>query len=206
MLQSTPVKPTPASPTFTRILDVAEHLVQTQGFNGFSYADISLELGIRKASLHHHFATKADLGKKLISRYHDTFLRALKQIDQDATDPKEKLERYAQIYREVLQRKRMCLCGMLAAEFETLPRAMRSGVQSFFAANEAWVVKVLDEGRRGGVFEFDGSSSAVAHFIISSLEGAMLVARSYGTVARFESVSQRLLADLRVEPPARAQR
>ncbi len=55
--------------TATRILDVAERLVQTRGFNGFSYADIAAELHITKASLHYHFASKAELGEALILRY-----------------------------------------------------------------------------------------------------------------------------------------
>jgi TetR/AcrR family transcriptional regulator, transcriptional repressor for nem operon len=184
------------SDTATRILNVAEQLVQTQGFNGFSYADISVELGIRKASLHHHFPTKAELGKQMIARYQTNFLAALAAIDARVDGPKEKLEAYAQIYRDVLNGKRMCLCGMLAAEFETLPRAMKAGVQSFFAANEAWVVAVLDDGRKRGVFGFEDSAPAVAHFVISSLEGAMLVGRSYGPASRFEAVARQLVAGL----------
>ena len=57
--------------TATRILDVAERLAQVRGFNGFSYADIAAEVGITKAALHYHFASKADLGEALISRYGD---------------------------------------------------------------------------------------------------------------------------------------
>lgn len=46
-----------------QILTSAQRLVQQRGFNGFSYADIADEVGIRKASLHHYFPTKTDLGK-----------------------------------------------------------------------------------------------------------------------------------------------
>src|ERR1700694_3257471 len=45
--------------TASKVLDVAERLVQVNGFNGFSYADASSELGITKAALHYHFARKA---------------------------------------------------------------------------------------------------------------------------------------------------
>lgn len=182
--------------TATRILDVAEALVQTQGFNGFSYADISDELGIRKASLHHHFATKAQLGEELIARYEKNFLSALAQIDATAKSPKARLDRYAGLYRDVLEKKRMCLCGMLAAEFDTLPRAMKKRVEAFFDANEAWLVKVLDDGRRQKSLHFTGPSAQTARFLVSSLEGAMLVARSYGSSTRFDAVSKRVLASL----------
>src|SRR5207248_5636263 len=93
--------------TAQRILDVAERLVQTQGFNGFSYADISAELGITKASLHYHFATKAALGSALITRYCAEFRHALEGIDISAADAREKLRRYAGLYAEVLRQHRM---------------------------------------------------------------------------------------------------
>ena len=54
--------------TAARILDVAERLVQTRGFNGFSYADVASELDVTKASLHYHFPGKAELGQALIAR------------------------------------------------------------------------------------------------------------------------------------------
>ena len=107
--------------TAERILEVAERLVQVQGFNAFSYADISGELHIRKASLHHHFPTKAALGQALITRYHQRFVESLAGIRRDSQDARTRLARYAQLYREVLREQRMCLCGVLAADFATLP-------------------------------------------------------------------------------------
>src|SRR5215212_1986418 len=118
--------------TSQRILDVAERLVQTRGFNGFSYADIADALKVTKASLHYHFPAKADLGKRLIERYERNFLAALEQIDREARDGREKLRRYAGIYGDVVRANRMCLCGMLAAEFGTLPEAMRDELRHFF--------------------------------------------------------------------------
>ena len=188
--------------TAMRILDVALRLVQVQGFNAFSYADVSAELRITKASLHHHFPTKAALGKALITRYKDTFLAALSEIDREVVAPLEKLRAYADIYISVLRQERMCLCGMLAADFETLPKAMRAAVTEFFRANEEWLARVLDEGRRASALRFDGPPAATAAFLVSSLEGAMLVARSYGGVAKLESVTETLLASLAVRRAA----
>src|SRR6185436_19902533 len=98
-----------------RNLDIAERLVQTRGFNGFSYADIAEAMSVTKASLHYHFRSKADLGKSLIARYEKNFLAALAQIDDESKDAGDKLRRYAAIYGSVLGDDRMCLCGMLAA-------------------------------------------------------------------------------------------
>jgi TetR/AcrR family transcriptional repressor of nem operon len=189
--------------TADRILDVAERLVQVHGYNGFSYADVSAAVRIRKASLHYHFPTKAGLGTALIARYRSAFLDALEAIDRGSGDERRKLDAYAGLYAKVLQQGRMCLCGMLAADVETLPRSMRAGVIGFFDANEEWLTEVLAAGRRAGVLAFAGSPRATATFLVSSLEGAMLISRSYGGVARFQGVVKKLLDDL---TPATRQR
>ena len=179
-----------------RILDVAERLVQTRGFNGFSYADIAEALHVTKASLHYHFRAKADLGKSLIERYERNFLAALEAIDAQAKDGRDKLRRYAAIYGSVLAANRMCLCGMLAAEFGTLPEPMRDAMRHFFDENERWLATVLKEGKRDKVLKFRGSPIEAARALVGALEGAMMIARSYGDPARFKAVSDRLLAGL----------
>jgi len=182
--------------TATRILDIAERLAQMRGFNGFSYADIAAELGISKASLHYHFATKADLGEALIGRYAARFSEALAAIDAGTSAAPAKLRDYADLYADVLRSQRMCLCGMLAAEYPTLPDAMQASVVSFFDQNEAWLQHVLEEGRRDGSLQFTGSSRDVARMIVSCLEGAMLVARPYGDIPRFQEAAASLMTGL----------
>jgi TetR/AcrR family transcriptional repressor of nem operon len=182
--------------TSQRILDIAERLVQTRGYNGFSYADIAHSLGVTKASLHYHFAAKADLGRHLIERYERNFLAALAGIDGVAADARDKLARYVDIYAGVLGNNRMCLCGMLAAEFATLPKPMREEMRRFFDENERWLVAVLEQGRRRKELSFRGPAVDVARALVGALEGAMMLARSYGDAARFRTVADRLLADL----------
>jgi TetR/AcrR family transcriptional repressor of nem operon len=189
-------RPAASADTSHRILDVAERLVQTRGFNGFSYADIASALTVTKASLHYHFPTKAELGKQLIERYEKTFLEALGEIERTGTDARDKLRRYARIYADVLRANRMCLCGMLAAEYATLPKPMREEMRHFFDENERWLVAVLEQGRAAGHLRFSGAALDVARAIVGSLEGAMMIARSYGEVARFQVVADRLLAEL----------
>src|SRR5258706_1488668 len=185
-----------ASDTAQRILDIAERLVQTRGFNGFSAADIAETMKVTKASLHYHFPAKADLGKRLIERYESNFLSALAAIDEATDDPREKLRRYAAIDGSVLGDQRMSLCGMLAAEFGTLPKPMRDQLRHYFDTNERWLIEVLQKGRRDRVLKFAGIPAGAAQALIGSLEGAMMIARSYGDVGRFKTVSGRLLADL----------
>src|SRR5579864_7305498 len=116
--------PAPAA-TAGRILDIAERLVQTRGYNGFSYADISSELRIRNASVHYHFPSKTDLGRRLVARYRENFMMALAELEGQTTDARRRLRAYVGLWSRVLRdRDRMCLCGMMAADIATLPRAV----------------------------------------------------------------------------------
>jgi len=189
--------------TAERILDVAERLVQTQGFNAFSYADIAEELHITKASLHYHFPTKVTLGARLIARYTEGFLGALGRIDQKEKKPLSKLRAYVRLYEDVLRKDRMCLCGMLAADFATLAVEMREPLKTFFDENEKWLAAILEKGRRDKELRFTGAPGEEARVLVAALEGAMLVARSYGEVARFTTASGRLLRALQ---PVNAER
>jgi TetR/AcrR family transcriptional regulator, transcriptional repressor for nem operon len=182
--------------TAQRILDVAEQLVQSRGYNGFSYADIAGELGITKASLHYHFASKAELGEALIERYSARFAEALERIDGTCAGARAKLDAYAGLYADVLRGHRMCLCGMLAAEYQTLPQSMRGSVIRFFDHNVTWLADVLAEGRSDGELSFSGDPSDASQTILSALQGAMLVARPYGDPARFQATAARTIDSL----------
>ena len=181
--------------TAERALDVAEQLVQVRGFNGVSYADVAVELGVTKAALHYHFSTKAELGEALINRYTSRFEAALEQIDQEPGDASAKISAYAAIYLDVLRQQRMCLCGMLAAEYQTLPLPMQHAIVRFFDINETWLERVLDEGQRSGTLRHRGSARGAAQVVISTLEGAMLVARMHDDPDRLEVATQQMLAE-----------
>jgi TetR/AcrR family transcriptional repressor of nem operon len=184
--------------TAERMLELAERLVQMRGFNGFSYADIARELGVTKASLHYHFPTKAELGLRLIERYSEGFADALAVIDTRGDGARAKLHAYVALYSVVLRANRMCLCGMLAADYATLPEPMKSAVIDFFAANETWLATLLEQGRVTGEIHFTGDPLDMARLLVGSLEGAMLIARSFDEPARFQAIADRLLDELEV--------
>jgi len=189
-------RPASEIPVSQRILEVAEQLAQTRGFNGFSYADVAEKLHVTKASLHYHFPSKADLGRALIERYHVVFVAALEAIDREAQGGPDKLRRYAGLYDSVMRNDRLCLCGMLAAEYSTLPAPMQAELRRFFDANEVWLAAVLEDGRLAGELAFRGTPKQRARVVLGALEGAMLVARAYDEGRRFQSAAKQVLADL----------
>jgi TetR/AcrR family transcriptional repressor of nem operon len=188
--------------TTVRILDVAERMLQVRGYNGFSYGDVAEELGITRAALHYHYRGKAELGQALIERYAARFAAALAVLDATAPDAAAKLRGYAGLYLDVMSADRMCLCGMLAAEHRTLPDPLQKAVCAFFRSNTEWLTAVVEQGRNDGSLHVTGTAEDTATMVLGSLEGAMLIARLDGEVARFRASADHLLAALTSTVPA----
>jgi TetR/AcrR family transcriptional regulator, transcriptional repressor for nem operon len=179
-----------------QILTSAQRLVQQRGFNGFSYADIASEVGIRKASLHHHFPTKTDLGLALIEVYSGQLNSALLNISGLSLPTNEKLEAYIGLYRCSLEAGRMCLGGMLASEALTLDTVMLPSLKRFFVRNTEWLTEILAEGESQQLFILSGSAADHARMLLSALQGALLIARATGDHEAFEQTASSLMSGL----------
>lgn len=179
-------------------MEVAQELLQSKGFHAFSYADIAERVGIRKASIHYYFASKNDLGEALISHYRDVFSKARALIDETHELSLARLEAYAELYRNALaQDNRMCLCGMLAADFMTLPEAIQTEVRAFMSENATWLAQTLEDARVNKEVSFAGAAQQEAELLLSGLEGGMLVARSLDGVEQFSLIVEQLFAKYR---------
>ncbi len=182
------------------LLDAAERLVRSRGFNGFSYRDLANEVGIKTASIHYHFPSKSDLGEALVERERDVFAQHLAQLDAEEKDPRRRLERFVRLFQAstIGCGNRMCLGAMLAVEQDTLPASMRQAVQELFTQNEAWLAKLLEEGRKLRQFSFKGPAEVAARALFSSLEGALLTARTFQDIRRFEAATRWILQTISV--------
>ena len=129
----------------------------------------------------------------MVQRYGERFAEALAAIDAAPAPAAQRLTAYCEVYRRVLLEGRMCLCGMLAADYHTLADPMRAAVTRFFVENEAWVGALLEAGRLDGSIVVREPALEVARTVIASLEGAMLVARPFESAAVFDAVVGRLL-------------
>jgi TetR/AcrR family transcriptional repressor of nem operon len=165
--------------TRERILDTAQRLAQERGFNAFSYADISEAIGIRKASIHHHFAAKEDLELALVARYRADFDAKLDGILQKhGGDALECLRQYGKLYQATLAKGGICLCGMMASDMGALPQPLRLPLQHFFDEHKAWLAGVLDMGRKHKQVGFDGSAARKAQAMLATLQGGLLIANA----------------------------
>jgi TetR/AcrR family transcriptional repressor of nem operon len=173
----------PTTDTKTAIMDVAQELIQRGGVNAMSYQHISDAIGIRKASIHHHFPTKDSLIEAVLQRYAVYFFRLVDDIFESKLDPEAKLRKYAGLFEATLcegKKDKACLFGMLGAELSTLGSPSVAGVRKFYRENEARLARVLDEGREKGQFRFKGEAKMAAAMIFALLEGGALMARAEG--------------------------
>jgi TetR/AcrR family transcriptional repressor of nem operon len=178
------------SDTRTRLLDAAQDLVQRVGANAMSYQHLADVVGIRKASIHHHFPTKSDLLCALIDRYHDTFMGAIGHIVAGRGDGASQFRRYCGLFEATVAQRgqqRACPCGMLGAEIATLAPAAAARLQRFYRANAEALGALLERGRSDGSLRFGGDARALAGAVFALLEGAMLVARVDGGPAAMRS-------------------
>jgi TetR/AcrR family transcriptional repressor of nem operon len=166
------------SATAERVLDAAEGLIQQHGYNGFSYEDIARLVGIRKPSIHHHFSTKAELVAVVAHRYSHRFEEQLLAIERRHASAPARLKAYAALFEQTFaQHQRLCLCGMLGAEADSLPDEVADKVAQFFAANLKWLTAVVAAGQRASLIRSRPSSAAIAEAFLCALEGAMVVGR-----------------------------
>ena len=186
------------SNTAQDILDVAEMLIQTRGYNAFSYQDIAVKLDIRKASIHYHFATKTDLGVAVIERYagqHETLLGDL--MRDDGISAMSLFECYTAPYVAFAKTPdRVCLCGALTGEFHALPDEMQARVARFCDAHQTWLTAMLERGLASGDFRFTQVPARMAAMIFSALQGALLVRRATGRAEHLRDVILGLEAQL----------
>lgn len=187
----------PAPDTRTALLDLAQELAQTRGLNAFSFQDLARGVGIRTASVHHHFPTKADLARELLARYRDRFRARLADLERRTRSPRRRLDLFCRLFLDTLREgNRLCLCGMLATEFTTLPEPARDEVRAFYHETEAWLAAVLEEGRRSRAFRLHGPAPQVAASLLATLEGAMISARTFGDEQRLARAARWAVASL----------
>lgn len=167
--------------TAERILDTAQLLIVRQGYNGFSYADIAEVVKISKPSIHFHFATKAELVRRLLLRYRDQVSGNLEKLSAMLPDPVAQLRAYAGYWEDCIRNDSspFCLCALLAAELHSLPPEVSEEVKRYFGDLSGWLAGTLEQGAAQGVLVLPRGAAVEAESFMASAHGAMLSARVY---------------------------
>ncbi|HXH47587.1 MAG TPA: TetR/AcrR family transcriptional regulator [Bradyrhizobium sp.] len=184
-----------ASSTSDDILACARTLIIAGGYNGFSYADIADVVGIRKPSIHHHFASKVDLVRILVSRYREEAQAGLAALERNVSDPAEQLKTYLAYWETCIKDATapFCVCALLASELPILPAEVALEVRAHFRFLASWLTSVLERGKRQGRLQLTGTARVEAEGVMATVHGAMLSARAYGDPKMFGTITRPLL-------------
>ncbi|MEO9971234.1 MAG: TetR/AcrR family transcriptional regulator [Hyphomonadaceae bacterium] len=198
-MTQTTSKPSQHPARAQEIIAVAQSLIQSRGYNGFSFRDIADTVGIKSASIHYHFPTKSDLAVAAAADYRAKFLEILADIaTQNLTGVRE-LQAYAGVFEITLERSgNVCLCGVLASEFESLTDDVRGEVDRFFKDQSVWVARAIRKGQADGEIQSTIDAEAFAPAYVSGLEGAMIIARSTQSVDHLRSAANQYLNLIKV--------
>ncbi|MEL0628830.1 TetR/AcrR family transcriptional regulator [Psychromonas aquatilis] len=162
------------------LLRIAENKVRSGGYSNFSFRELANEVGIKNSSVHYHFPTKADLGAELAHQYTDNFLAALGDIEDIKAQGKNPIDVYTGLFNgALLIDNKMCLCGLLGAQNETLPEKVQIEVKRFFHKNLTWLT---------AAHEANGEENPpqAAITTISLLEGAMMISKALNDHSYFK--------------------
>ncbi|MGO4776149.1 TetR/AcrR family transcriptional regulator, partial [Lysobacter sp. 2RAB21] len=172
----------PYSPKALEIIQRTNELLASGGYNSFSYADIAELVEVRKASIHHHFPTKADLVKATVVLHREATRRGLQSLDQAMPDPLERLIAYSRFWAQCIEQSSppICICAMLAAELPAVPAEVADEVRGHFSDLHAWMTAAMEEGQSAGKMRLTDTASAEASVFMASIHGAMLAARAAG--------------------------
>ena len=178
--------------TAERILDAANDLLIDRGYAGFSYADIAEMVTIRKASIHHHFPTKAGLVVAVLRRHRARILEGMKALDDQIKNPLIRIKNYFEFWEGCIQDRTLSFCigALLAAEMPSLPEEIQAEVRLHFSMLTEWFERTLRAGSKAGAMQLQGTVATEAQMLIAVLHGAMLSARANGNCDVFRALSQ----------------
>jgi TetR/AcrR family transcriptional regulator, transcriptional repressor for nem operon len=167
------------------ILAAARRTAQAHGYSGLNFRDLADEVGIKAASIYHHFPSKADLGAAVARRYWEDTAASLESMFAETSDPVRCLRRYPDVFRKALENNnRMCLCSFMAAEYDDLPEAVKKEVQTFSDVNVAWLSRMLS----AAAVVNSRESEQRARAIFAAVAGAQLMARSRSDISLYDAL------------------
>ena len=169
------------------IVACARTLLIAGGYNGFSYADVADAVGIRKASIHHHFPSKVDLVKALVMRHREGAEASLAALERSVAEPLDRLRAYLTYWETCIEDASapFCVCALLASELPILPDEVALEVRAYFRFLAGWLASALEGAARQGTLRLARAPAVEAETLMAIVHGAMLSARAYGDAAVF---------------------
>ena len=184
-----------AMSTRNEIIRVGDELIRDKGFNAFSFYNISRELGIRNASIHYHFPTKADLGLAIVDKHIADLEELIERVE--GKPPMDQLRAYLSIYSCARAEGRICVVGALGGDINTIDTQIRARLEVLAHKILVWVTAIMKEGRAQGVFSFASSPRSKAMTVISCMLASLQLSRLTGGERDFDTIKDTIVKELK---------
>lgn len=177
--------------TAERILATANSLLIERGYSAFSYADIADAVQIRKASIHHHFPTKAGLVVAVLQAHRARIVAGMETLEAQFENPLLRIKNYFKYWENCIQEGTLSFCigALMGAEMPSLPEEVQAEVRLHFAMLTEWFERTLKSGAKSRSILLAGTAANEAQVLIAALHGGMLSARAAGTPDVFRIVA-----------------
>ena len=176
----------------------ATQAVQRTGLSNLSFRTLAEQVGIKSSSVHYYFPEKAHLASAVIEHYRTEFKSQLDHITAESKSPLQRLLSFVDLFEQSLAEDKFCLCGMLAAEVDSLSKDNRAELDHYFLDVQQWLVDIIDSSAGGVGARGNLSSETAARSLLSGLEGALLLDRLHGSANNLRAqkvLIQHLFAD-----------
>ena len=182
----------------TEILQLTAEILRVKGFDSFSYNDLSQEIGISKASIHHHFKRKEDLGLALLVFMKEGAMRAHEHLRGRDLSPWEKLEAFFNMNAQVIENgTKNCPVNALQANVNIISKEMAATLKEIVDLEISLMTAILEDGRQEGQMFFKGKAENHAALIVSTLRGVMQQSRIHG-YEYFRQTTEQMKINLKV--------
>lgn len=184
------------SVTREKIMELGETLIRTKGYNGFSYQDISSEMGIKNAAVHYYFPSKESLGTSIVKTNIQRFEEMVDNLQNRNFDEMHQLETFLKIYLKSHREQKLCIMGALSPDFNTLNESTKNELKKMTDLVLAWLTNLLEKGRTNGVFLFRCKAGEKALIILSTMIAGLQLTRVMDKID-FKSIYQAILDDIK---------
>jgi TetR/AcrR family transcriptional repressor of nem operon len=166
-----------------RILDEGLRLVHERGFANASVRDIVQAAGVPQGSFTNHFASKEAFGLEILEIYSESSRKnAAQTLRNDALPPLQRLGAYIDSQKDRLNANSMrngCLIGNFTAEACEHSEPIRQRVLEAFAESRESIAYCLRAAVAAGELKPNADTTELAGFIVSSLQGAILISKAH---------------------------
>lgn len=179
--------------TRDKILDSTIELIFHKGIEATSVSDIITKIGMSKGSLYFHFSDKQTLISEALSRYEKSFFEFI-NVSLQGNSPGEKIENFFESVKSMHKAKNYsggCLFGNTALEMADKNDALSQMVKNSFNKWISTLSSIIKDAQKTGEIRCDMDSLTLAGFIVSSVEGGIMLSR---LAKKGEPLSQTIFA------------